>query len=269
MFRFIYSTDLHGNHQKYRDVLQVAIENDIKLIHLGADILPKGYDIIQSQRIFLLGFLEQFYATCANYNIKILASFGNDDIYPLKKYFKKYGSLLDEKIQIIDSYRFRAYNYVPDYPFGLKTACKLDNRNWKCPEKYFSSPVDVDKNENIIKIQDINSYFTNKSTIEEDLKKIRVKSNDIFAIHCPPANVDLDICSDGKKVGSQAIYEWIKKTQPKICLCGHIHESYVVTNTWKAKIGNTLVIQPGQLKKTCFVIIEIDENEIRTFLQEI
>ena len=34
--------------------------------------------------------------------------------------------------------------------------------------------------------------------------------------------------------------------QPLLSLHGHIHENYLLTSIWKAPIGNTWAIQPGQ-----------------------
>jgi len=248
--QFIYATDLHGNCKKYRNVLKFAIDNKINLIHLGADILPKNYDdFIVSQKYFLRYFLFNFYEECEMHNIKVLASFGNDDVYVLKKYFMKFDCLLDENPYVVDSFKFIAYNYVPDYPFGLKTACKLDSIGCSLQEDYLSSPIDIMSDESIIEINNIGEYFRLAGTIEGDLSKLKCCDNDIVAFHCPPAYVDLDVCSNGRRVGSHSIYEWIKREQPKLVLCGHIHESYDVTNKWKANIGKTLVIQPGQCKK--------------------
>jgi uncharacterized protein len=271
LLKFIYATDLHGNCFKYNKILQFAIDNDIKLIHLGADILPKNYDLIYYQKEFTNNFLKKFYKKCHKNNINVLASFGNDDIYIFKDDFKKYAELADEKIFNYADYNFLSYNFVPDYPFGLKTACKLNNHDnskiCNCLE-----PVDIIYDENCIKIININNikeYFNNKTTIEEDLNNIYCDNNYICAFHCPPAFVDLDVCYNNQRVGSEAIYNWIKKNQPKISLHGHIHESYDITNVWKTNIDNTLVIQPGQMKRTRLVLIELKEKEIICDLIEI
>lgn len=62
------------------------------------------------------------------------------------------------------------------------------------------------------------------------------------------------------KVGSKSIYEWIDREQPRLVLCGHIHESRYLTGTWKETIGKSVVIQPGQYGDgTYAVIIDLDE----------
>ena len=127
MLKFIYTTDLHGSIPMYETILDRALKENIKLIHLGADILPKGSGILEIQKKFVNGYLKSWYAKCLEKGIQVLAFFGNDDIYTRKKYFKKYGALLDETSVSIEGYEFKAYPYVQDYPFGLKTACKWDS----------------------------------------------------------------------------------------------------------------------------------------------
>jgi Icc-related predicted phosphoesterase len=259
---YLYGTDFHGAIQKYDAILNFAIENDIKLIHLGADLLPKGSNIFEIQKKFVNGFLKEYYQKAKDKGIDILAFWGNDDVYPRKKYFRKYATLLDEVPYSKDGYEFKAYGMVPDYPFGLKSACKWDYPGWKCPEAYISAPVEF-TDQGIVKIEDIEGYFLKKGTIEDDLKNIQVTNKTIMAIHCPPRSVGLDICYDGRAVGSKAVYDFIEAKQPLLTLCGHLHESPEVTGIWKSYIGKTLVIQPGQPQdKTAFVVIEI-EDEIK------
>lgn len=257
---FLYATDLHGSIAKYDALLNFALYYDIKLIHLGADLLPKGPNIFEIQKKFVNGFLKEYYQRAKDKGIDVIAFWGNDDAYPRKKYFRKYATLLDEVPYHKDYYEFKAYGIVPDYPFGLKSACKIEYPGWKCPEAYISAPVEF-TDQGIVRIQDIDDYFLKKGTIEDDLKGIEVNNKTIMATHCPPCSVDLDVCYHGRRVGSKAIYDWIleKKCIPLV-LCGHIHENYRVTGVWKNYIGDTMVIQPGQSdEKTTCVVIELDD----------
>jgi len=278
---FLYATDLHGDEAKYATLLRYARKLDIKLIHLGADILPKGSGLLKIQKKFVNGFLKRFYAECQAEGIKLLAFFGNDDAYTRKRYFRAYGDLLDEKPYEQDGYRFTAYGYVPDYPFGLKTACKWDSKDWRCPERYTGSPVEVGP-DGFEDIDDLVIYFAAKGTIEDDLKSMKGGPKSIVSIHCPPDGLGLDVVPTNKsvllfdaaspryvetvkdrRVGSAAVHEWIRKKEPRLVLCGHIHESPEATGVWKAQVGQTLVIQPGQeRRKTVFVAIEIDDEHI-------
>ncbi|MDP3105392.1 MAG: hypothetical protein Q8M95_12400 [Candidatus Methanoperedens sp.] len=56
---------------------------------------------------------------------------------------------------------------------------------------------------------------------------------------------------------AKAIYNFLKKYQPKLSLHGHIHESPEITGRWYAKLGRTTCIQPGQLDEFTCVTIDL------------
>lgn len=242
--KFLYATDLHGDIEKYEKLYEYALSHGIKYIHLGADILPKGQGMLTIQKKFVNRYLKSFYERCEGSGIKVFTMFGNDDIYTRKKYFKKYGKLLDEEPEVVEGYTFTGYPFVPDYPFGLVTACKYDYEGWE-PEPYFGRKLDVDE-KGFVNIPDRLRYFREKGTIKEDLDNLRADDKTVIAIHCPPVNLGMDVCFGGKKVGSKSIYEWIEMEQPRLVLCGHIHESRYLTGVFKANIGKSVVLQPGQ-----------------------
>jgi Icc-related predicted phosphoesterase len=264
---FLYTTDLHGNIPMYETILATALDKEIKLIHLGADLLPKGSNLLGIQKDFIKKYLTQFYTR--------------------KPYFRKIGSLLDEVPFYKEGFEFKAYPFVTDYKFGLKTACKWDSKDWRCPEEYIHKPIDFTEQGESFVIPNPEAYFASKGTIEEDLKDISVSPKTIMAIHQPPANLNLDVCRSvvqnnkhwvwvsekTRKVGSLAVFNWIKQEQPLLVLSGHIHENYHATKTWKKKLGNTIVIQPGQCfsveNRTRCVVIHISDREVDAVLLEI
>jgi len=267
--RFLYCTDLHGCDYKYEAILKYALEHKINLIHLGADILPKGSDILGIQKYFTKNYLKNFYQRAKENGIDVLAFFGNDDLYSRKKYFKEYAQLLDEVAFEKEGYIFKAYGYVPDYKFGLKTACKLDYPGWTCPEKYIGKPVDFTDKGRVL-IDDPVQYFLNKGTIKEDLNKISVDYKTIMAIHCPPRFMGMDVCYDKQEVGSKSVFDFIATKRPLLALFGHIHESPEVTGIWDDKIGKTWVLQPGQRQFfTTIVDIEIKDSWVNAKLIQI
>lgn len=48
---------------------------------------------------------------------------------------------------------------------------------------------------------------------------------EILICHCPPLGTDLDEAAPGRHFGSQAVRDFIDKTQPAWFFCGHIHEA--------------------------------------------
>ena len=264
---FLYATDLHGDIQKFNRILEFALTNNIKLIHIGADLLPKGPNLIEAQTLFVKGFLRDFYKRCTKKGIKILAFFGNDDLYSLKDIFREYGELLDDAPYNYKNYNFIAYPFVKDYPFGLKTACKYDYLG--CPtEPYISRPVEASP-EGFVAIENIDDYFLKKGTIQQDLQHIKGDAKTIAAFHQPPCSLGLDVCRDGRRVGSKSVYEWVNSNHIPLLLCGHIHESPEVSGVWKARVNNTKVIQPGQSwfgsGSTTMVLFYLNKNNIKYF----
>lgn len=53
-----------------------------------------------------------------------------------------------------------------------------------------------------------------------------VEPTDIFLSHTPPAETALDRTLHGKHVGSEAVRRRIETVQPRLFVCGHIHESW-------------------------------------------
>lgn len=63
---------------------------------------------------------------------------------------------------------------------------------------------------------------------------------DILIVHSPPKGV-ADVTSAGQSVGSTAIRDAIARIQPRLAVCGHIHDSWGKTGT----IGATRVVNLG------------------------
>lgn len=81
-------------------------------------------------------------------------------------------------------------------------------------------------------------YSENK--IEYELNKLEINSNTILLTHAPPFNSGLDMVGNGFSVGSRAIRDIIKKKQPCLNICAHIHEQ-----EGKKWLGKTLVVKLG------------------------
>lgn len=79
----------------------------------------------------------------------------------------------------------------------------------------------------------------NDNKLEYELGKIRTEGNTVMVAHTPPLGAG-DILYNGRHCGSHAVREWIEEVQPKLWLCGHIHEDNSATF-----IGETLVLNCG------------------------
>lgn len=82
-------------------------------------------------------------------------------------------------------------------------------------------------------------FHTNRELTERQLARalagVNADRNTIVVAHTPPYGAG-DVLWTGEHCGSAAVAEWIRVTQPKIWLCGHIHE-----DNCAKMLGNTLV----------------------------
>ena len=97
-------------------------------------------------------------------------------------------------------------------------------------------------------------YLSGKPTLEEELARVvaRIRREEmtrsIWMIHQPPSDLGMDICADGRRVGSPTVLRFIRQHQPLLGCSGHIHESpYQSGGQWGAWVGRTLWLQPGQV----------------------
>mgnify|MGYP006298299301 FL=1 len=109
-------------------------------------------------------------------------------------------------------------------------------------------------------IPDWQAYAATLPTIEDELSALprpRNMSRAIYVIHMPPAGLGLDMCHDGRCVGSRALTSFIEREQPLFTLHGHIHESPQISGKWRDTISRTTCIQHGQNPRFTYVIIDV------------
>jgi hypothetical protein len=206
------------------------------------------------QDVFIKNFLDYYFAKFEKKKIFYLCFPGNDDLIVFDDLFEKvcrkyyYIRNIAQRRFEYNGYEFIGMNWVTDTPFGLKDRCRKDTEDFIFP-KTLGSPV-ISTPKGLKTIDDWFGYAESLPTIEEELSNLikpKNPKNTIYVFHMPPSNSGLDVCSDGKGVGSKAISEFLSKTQhPMISLHGHIHESPNISGVWEKKIGNTTAIQPGQ-----------------------
>jgi len=246
---FLFVTDFHGDETKYEWTLQEASNLGVNLIVNGGDLCPHGGDPAFLDTVF-----ADWLKKARHLGITVMGMFGNDDLKinldPLdhleaEGLFTRIDNKTVGRVET-GGWKFWGYNFVPDYPFGLKDWVKLDHEGDVRPPQ-FTHPVLSTKN-GLEEIRDIEKYFRERSTIEEDLREITLEDPDhtICVIHTPPHGLGLDVCANGKEVGSRSVLKFTEREQPLLTLHGHIHESPQVSGTWQAAIGRTTALQPGQ-----------------------
>lgn len=60
--KILYVTDLHGDKNKYRKSLEIAMKQEIRVIVNGGDMLPKLGERHTEQPLFIKGFLSNYFS---------------------------------------------------------------------------------------------------------------------------------------------------------------------------------------------------------------
>jgi len=272
--KIIYVTDIHGDRSKYWWVFEAAKEKGAHAVINGGDMLPKEGDLHTDQKEFIDGFLDGYFAEYEKAGIYHFGYLGNDDLRIHDTCFDRICSKYFRVVNLAQArfkfglFEFIGMNWVVDYPFQLKDRCRKDKKDYVFQKQF--GPGLLSTEQGFEELPNWFAYASKLRTIEEELEllpKSKNPSQAIYLIHMPPARVGLDMCQSGETVGSQAIYRFIEKTQPRLSLHGHIHESPSRSGVWKAKIGKTICVQPGQLRGNAlsYALIDLDDMKMERF----
>lgn len=101
-------------------------------------------------------------------------------------------------------------------------------------------------------------YYHSNEEIYETLAALHGKISDsrhrIVLTHQPPRDAR-DRLYNGESSGSLGLRRFIEEFQPDLLICGHIHE-----DRGEANIGETKIINVGELRRGYAALVEIDED---------
>jgi Icc-related predicted phosphoesterase len=271
--KILYVTDLHGDVSKYDRLYQTALSLKVDMVINGGDMLPKNSDLHRQGDFisqYLIGHFKQF----DDAKIHYLCLLGNDDLRIYDELLERvcadssYVKNIAQKTVQIGDCEFTGMNWVVDYPFRLKDRCRKDTTDYKIKNQLGTALFST--RDGWKEIKDWQAHLDNLPTIEDELKKLERPSElskSIYIIHAPPSGLGLDVCSNGFKAGSVAVHNFLKSNQPKLSLHGHIHESPEVSGKWKAVLGKTVCVQPGQMKGFTYAVIDLDDMHCERFVE--
>ena len=255
--RFIITSDLHQSIGKWRDLVQVVQRATPRFVLIAGDILTKlgGFE---GQRRFFPVLADCLSAMRRTGETTILTFFGNDDYHPLEPQLDDLAAKglcvnLAGRVHREEGFVFCGMNYVRDYPFGYKHWCAPDGEFVACPVQFCGQGLTLDAQGRWIKLIDLRQHLLAKPSLGDRLDALRAQltpdeiPRSVWLVHNPPAGLGMDICHDGRQVGSPNILRFIEHTQPLLGCSGHIHESpYQPGGKWASRVGRTLWLQPGQ-----------------------
>ncbi len=273
VFRLLYTSDLHGDIQKYEQLraraLNAGAEPDAVII--GGDMLPSHGDLFE-QGAFIRDIVDPFFSTLDEAGVAVLALLGNDDLRVFDPLFAavcaKYDAIFDlgssDAPVVLGGYHFIGSNLVVDYPFRLKDRCRMDDDAFTLPKQFGTALVSMQ--DGWCEIEDWDAEIRTRPTLERALAMLpllKENTRTVYVIHNPPHGIGLDVTYRGEAVGSKALTRFIGARQPLLTLHGHIHESPEVSGKWRGAIGETVCVQPGQTYGFVWVEIELDGDAVR------
>jgi Icc-related predicted phosphoesterase len=265
--QILYVTDLHGNVARYERLIEVAQKLRPDVVINGGDMLPKDGDL-HEQGAFITRYLVEHFSYFEQTGIPYLCCLGNDDLAIWDELFGATCCLFDGVYDVaqqkvsLGGLDFIGMNWVADYPFLLKDRCRMDTADFIFPPQRGRGVLS--KPDGFLRLDDWPAYARQLPTLEQELARLPEPDSPdqaVYIIHMPPATLGLDVCGGGEAVGSKAVYNFLASRQPRFSFHGHIHESPEVSGVWRAEIGHTLCIQPGQLAGLTYALVDTVSKE--------
>lgn len=268
--KILYVTDLHGDKNKYRKSIEIAVEKNITVIVNGGDMLPKLGERHLDQPAFINGFLRDYFEELQEHNITYLTMLGNDDLLSVDGLFEQvcgeFGNVhnIAGKKVLVGEHEFIGMNNILDHPFGCKD--RVVTEKDYIPQRQLSYFAGISNEYGYDRIFNWLEYSKTElplmCDILQELPEPENQKQTIYVMHMPPAGLRLgQLLYQDLDIGSADIYKFLKSKQPLLSLHGHIHESPdTEKGTWINQIQHTVCIQPGQteLDSKDMVYAEID-----------
>ncbi|MGD8393983.1 MAG: hypothetical protein PVF43_00760 [Candidatus Eiseniibacteriota bacterium] len=259
MTRCLFASDLHGQVELYRKLLDAIRAERPAAVFLGGDLLPTLLEMTGATGLtvdpgnFVHGFLGQALDALRQElgpaYPRIFVIMGNDDPRTEESSFLDLAAsglwtYVQDRVVPLGRYRVHGYAYVPPTPFQLKDWERYDVSRYVDP-----GCVSPEAGQRSVPEA---AHVTRYATIQADLDSLAgdaSQDNAVYLFHSPPYRTRLDRAAlDGRlidhvpvdvHVGSIAIARFIDARQPLVTLHGHVHESARLTGSWRDRRGRT------------------------------
>ncbi len=91
------------------------------------------------------------------------------------------------------------------------------------------------------------------SLLEKAYRAAKQPKDFILISHTPPYNTRLDLTASGIHAGSKAVRSFIEEYEPKLVICGHIHEARGIDT-----LGKILMVNPGPARRGFYALVKIE-----------
>ena len=270
--KILATSDVHQMIQKWKDLVKICQNEKFDIIAIAGDLFPNDQTL--PGQLNFMPKLKKYANKINETGAKIVIMLGNDDnshLIPMMETADKEGYFhyIPEKVVEIYGHEFIGMPWVPDYPFQYKFWCRGETKdNVRMDNTQYGDPLLLNKDNKFETIPDYYNYLKSNKTIWDSLVecagKVKDMSKSIWLIHAPPSYLELDVCSHGARVGSQAVFRFVNEYHPLLTIHGHIHESPQYNGyVWFKKVNKTTCIQGGQIGfKLHYTTIDIQDGNI-------
>jgi|GEM_PF-1440857 len=246
--KLILTSDLHQRIQKWGDLVSAVQREKPRFVLIAGDLLPK-VEMVSQQAAFFPEMAQHLRSMKQAGPLTVLTYLGNDDAHILESRLDDLQGRglcvnLNGRVHREEGLVFCGMNKVRDYPFGYKHWCAPDDNFVTCPVQLCGEGLTLDAKGRWIELPNLREYLLAKPSLHNRLEALRSQltpteiGRSMWLVHNPPADLGIDICYDGRQVGSPSITRFIQDTQPLFGCSGHIHESpYQPGGKWAARVG--------------------------------
>ncbi|UCC91346.1 MAG: metallophosphoesterase [Candidatus Aenigmatarchaeota archaeon] len=186
MLKILVIADIHGEFEKFSEVMDSLKENDFDLVICPGDFtdmhnIPEGYSQVDISELVLQKILSL--------GKPVLCIPGNHEPYDILDVFDEYDVNLHGRVR-----KFKGIEFI-----GFGGAATPFNTKFEPTEEEI------------------------KEALEKKVKNVKGKF--ILVTHNPPFGTNLDKTETGEHVGSKVIREFIKNNKPLLAISAHIHEA--------------------------------------------
>ncbi len=251
-------SDLHGQRERYRKLLESIVCERPDAVFLGGDLLPRfalsadpldDGDFVQE---YLIPSFSKVRDALGPAYPQIFLILGNDDPCSQEESFKATSvehlwHYAHRRKLSLRGFPVYGYACVPPTPFLLK--------DWECYDVSRYVPPGCVSPEEGHRSVPVEESRVKWGTIQRDLDALvgdDLLDRALFLLHTPPYDTALDRAAlDGRTyehvpldihVGSIAARRFIEERQPMLTLHGHVHEAAGLTGEWKVRLGRTVCI---------------------------
>lgn len=250
-----FTSDLHGEPALFDQLDALLAAIGAELVILGGDVFadvdrarPLAPQIVLMERD-LLGRIAAWRRRAPQLAVACVG--GNHELRAVRDLFRPHHAagtlvLLDHRrAWMFGGCGWLGYSCTPPTPHWAKDYERLDRRSDLTPD--FPGQVWDAERGALIDI-DFDAYLRQQASIEEELAAAPTPAGAwILVAHAPPYDSRLDrLPSLSEPLGSRAVREFILSRQPVLSLHGHFHDSPEVTGAYRAALGRTVCVNPGQ-----------------------